>query len=114
MIEKTVLTYLMNHLNVPCYMEEPDKKDKSYVLVEKTGSSRDNHLNRATIALQSYGRTMSEAAKLNELIKHNMDGIVVLDEISGSHLNSDYNFTDTETDRYRYQAVYDVLFYEED
>ena len=28
-------------------------------------------------------------------------------------LNSDYNFTDVTTKKYRYQAVYDLKYYEE-
>ena len=49
--------------------------------------------------------------ELNELVKEAMDDIVVLDEISRSALNSDYNFTDVTTKRHRYQAVYDLVFY---
>ena len=30
------------------------------------------------------------------------------------NLNSDYNFTDTETKEYRYQAVFDINYYQED
>ena len=36
-----------------------------------------------------------------------------LDAVSASRLNSDYNFTDTTTKRYRYQAVYDLVYFNE-
>ena len=35
-------------------------------------------------------------------------------QISRVQLNSDYNFTDTAQKRYRYQAVYDLTFYDEE
>jgi len=34
-----------------------------------------------------------------------------LNEIGKVKLNSDYNFTDTVTKQYRYQAVYDISHY---
>lgn len=54
---------------------------------------------------------MYEAAKLNEELKEIVEQLVILDEISGVSLNSDYNFTDTETKEYRYQAVFDINHY---
>ena len=54
---------------------------------------------------------MYEAAALNELVKTAADSLVTLDEIASAKLNSDYNFTDTTTKRYRYQAVYDIKHY---
>ena len=39
-----------------------------------------------------------------------MRTIVNLPEIGRSQLNSDYNFTDTTTKGYRYQAVFDLIY----
>lgn len=111
MIEKIIIRYLNNVLDVPAYMEEQAKPPKSYVLVKKTGSSKRNCINHATIALQSYDVSMQKAAELNETVKMAMENIVELPEIGASRLNSDYNFTDTTTKRYRYQAVFDVTHY---
>lgn len=110
MIEKIVLTYLLKALDVSVYMEHPEERPDTYVLIEKTGSRRVNYINHATFAIQSYALSMMEAAELNELVKAAMDELIVLPEISASSLNSDYNFTDTETKQYRYQAVYDLVF----
>lgn len=110
MIETTIIKYLSDTLTVPVYAERPEKPDKSYVVIEKTGSSRTNFVNRATVALQSYAATMLEAAKLNEDVKAAMDALIAIDKVSDSRLNSDYNFTDTETKEYRYQAVYDITY----
>ena len=112
MIEKTILDYLNNTLSVPAYMEVPLKAPTSYVLIEKTGSSEFNHIKEATLAIRSIAPTLYEAAMLNETVKTAMDGSVSLPEISRARCNSDYNYTDTTTKSYRYQAVYDITYYD--
>ncbi len=111
MIEKTILDYLASGLDVPVLMEEPEKLTKSWVRIEKTGSGRKNWINEATLAVQSYGPSLFEAASLNEAVKARMETITELDGICRCDLNSDYNFTDPETHRYRYQAVFEVTHY---
>lgn len=111
MIEETVKSYLERVLRVPTYMEEPEKTPGSYIRIEKVGSSVNNHIYSATIAIQSYGSRIYEAAQLNEKVKEAMDGIFTESSIISCRLNSDYNFTDTETLRYRYQAIFDINHY---
>ena len=110
MIEKIVLDYLNETLNVSVYMEKPADPPEEYVLLEKTGSSSENYIKSATIALQSYAKTLYSAAVLNEEVKKAMDNIVSQNEVMGSELNSDYNFTDTTKKQYRYQAIYDLFY----
>lgn len=115
MIELTVLNFLKSQ-NIGCvgenvFMEKPQKQDlEEFVLIEKTGSEKVNHINRATIAIQSWSSSMYNAAKLNEEVKDAMEKIIGYTEISKCSLNSDYNFTDTKTKSYRYQAVFDLVF----
>lgn len=112
MIEKIVLDYLTDQLTVPVYMEVPEgRPDERFVVIEKTGSGKSNHIESATLAIQSYAPTMYEAASLNEQVKTAMEDSIILDSISRASLNSDYNYTDTTTKHYRYQAVFDVVFY---
>ena len=91
-------------------MEEPKNPDEQYVLIEKTGSSEENHINNAIFAIKSYGATMEQAVDLNETVKGVMDQFWRHHSVFRSQLNSDYNFTDTDTQRYRYQAVYEITF----
>lgn len=111
MIEKIILRYLSENLEVPVYMERQKSEPESFVIVEKTGSSRSNLIETSTIALQSFAKTMLAAAELNEVVKGLMDDIVALDEIVRSEINTDYNYTNTSDKKYRYQAVYDVTHY---
>lgn len=110
MIETTVLDYLSGELAEPCYMEVPSNPQETFVVIEKTGSSRTDHVNAATLAIQSYAGSLEQAAELNDRVKTAMDNITTLADIGGVKLNSDYNFTNTQTKKYRYQAVY-VLTY---
>ena len=110
MIEKTVYHYLGQ--SFPAFMEIPESfPDKPFVVIEKLGGGKENHISSSRIAVQSYGNTLFEAAVLNERVKELMEQMVALDEVSKVSLNSDYNFTDAATKRYRYQAVFDIIHY---
>lgn len=109
MIEITIKSYLDSVLDVPVWLEE--KTDPSYVLLAKVGSSKANQLPSSTFAFQSYAESLYEAARLNELVKEAVEGLVALPRIGKVQLNSDYNFSDTATKRYRYQAVFDIFHY---
>lgn len=111
MIELVIKKYLDNHLPVPSFLERPEEPPDRFVLFEKTGSAKSNYIPSSTFAFQSYAKSMYEAAKLNEEVKEVIEEMITLDEISSVKLNSDYNYTDTTTKEYRYQAVYDIKHY---
>lgn len=111
MIESIVCSWLNGCLEVPAYMEHPEEKEDSYVIIEKTGSNETNRLKSATLAIQSYDVTLEKAALLNEAVKTAMDRLAENDEVSACRLNSDYNSTDTASKRYRYQAVFTIFYY---
>lgn len=112
MIEKIILDYLNSELTAPVYMEVPKHPLGDYVVIEKTGSSKTNHLYTAMLTFKSHSNTMYGAATLNEAVKTAMDAAARnLAEVSKSKLNSDYNYTNITTKAYRYQAVYDIWHY---
>lgn len=111
MIERTVLEYLQSHTGISCYLEIPLNPPGRFIVIEKTGSTTENCITSSTIAVQSYGKKLAEAIETNKLVKKAMSGMTELDEIGGCHLNSDYNFKDTSTKKYRYQAVFDITHY---
>ena len=110
MIEMIILNHLKNKLNEPVHLEKQNQQ-APYVLFEKTSGGKSNHLPSATFAFQSYAESLYNAAELNERVKIAVESLVELDEIRGITLNSDYNFTDTTTKEYRYQAVYEIRYY---
>lgn len=115
MIETTVKEFLESKLSVPVAMEVPKDKASQFVVIEKTGGAQNNHIPSAILTIQSYGPSMYDAALLNDEVKKWMldgiEGLISLNEIAKVELNSDYNFTDETSKRYRYQAVFDIIHY---
>ena len=112
MIELTIYNFLKEKTNIPVYMEIPNlqKIDKFYT-IEKTGSSKTNHIQESTFALQSWGNSMIDVIRLNEEIKALIESAIILNEIVSVRINSDYNYTETSLKKYRYQAVVDIVHY---
>lgn len=113
MIEKTVRDHLHAFDGISAYMEIPeDITDREFVVVEKTGGRDVGGIRTATIVVQSYARSLFDSATLNEKVIERMSDIVGVMNVFQCSLNSNYNFTDTKTKRYRYQAVFDLVYKE--
>ena len=111
MVEKTILDHLTERLKVKVYMEMPERPPKSYVIIEKVGSSQSNLIDTASFAIQSYGASMLDAAELNLSVKEAMSDLIIHEDIVSCKPTTDYNFTDPTTKRYRYQALYEITHY---
>ena len=110
MITKDLLDYLGTKLSVGVYMEAPEQLT-DYVLLDQTGTSRTNHIITTTIAVQSYAPSLYGAMLLNEDVKAAMDEFLGEPQVTKVELETDYNFTDTATKQYRWQAVYNITHY---
>lgn len=114
-IEKEIIEYLIG-CSIPLvetnvYAEVPDRMPERYVLVEKTSSGREDLIDRALIAIQSISRnSLEEAMDINEIVKEKILSMPDTRNISSCTLNSDYNYTNTETKEYRYQAVFNFYY----
>jgi len=113
MIEKIILDFLNTRAPFSVYMEVPEGGGTPpFAVIQKTGGGViDGHVWSATLAIQSYGATLYEAAQTNELVKAFMAEAIELASVTRCRLNSDYNFTDTTKKLYRYQAVFDIIHY---
>lgn len=111
-VEAVVRNYLEEELKLPVFLEHEKNMPEQYVMIERTGGGRVDLLNNATLAVQSIGQSMYDAAVLNERVKSAMYALPGSHGVSSCRLNSDYNFTDTETKEYRYQAVFYLTHYE--
>lgn len=111
MIEELVCNFLNEEMGLPAFWEKPEDQPEEFLIVEKTGGKKTDHIKDATIAIQSYAGSMYRAAEINDAVIHAMDHLVEYDGVSRVQLNSDYNFTDTTTKQYRYQAVFDITHY---
>lgn len=112
MIETVIRNYLTTKTEAPIRFERSPDMPVKCIVLEKTGSSYKEQIYTATMAIQSYGATLAEAAALNAEVVEWM--LAIRDEedsIYDISLNSDYNYTDTTTKRYRYQAVFVLTYY---
>ena len=114
MIEKTLYDYMASAVSVPVFTEIPSPIPPRFYLLEKTGGRREDHICYANIALQSYGVSLADAARMNLAGINAMLGAVALDSVIEVVLNSDYNFPDLTRKRRRYQAVFNITHYEEE
>ena len=98
--------------NVPVGAELPADPSIPCIIIEKTVGGLEETISSATVAVQSYGETLQNAMILNETVKDIMiNKLIEEPEICNVILNTDYNFTDTTAERYRYQAVFDIKYY---
>lgn len=111
MIEKVLYDYLSTALDVPVYTMRPEDAPPTYVTIDKTGGSKSNRVEVATVAIQSYAPTLLEVIELDEEVKGAMEGIVELSSIGGVTLTSDANFPDLTRKVPRYQAVFNITYY---
>ncbi len=111
MLEKIVLDYLNARSELPPTVTERNGQKGECIVIEKVGGSETNHIKRSSLAVQSYADSMFRAAEINELVIAAMKEIIELPKISRCHLDSNYNYTDTQTKKYRYQAVFDLYHY---
>lgn len=110
MIETTIRNYLISVQGVPVLMDQQAGMDEVYI-IEKTGGGERNHIRTAMLAIQSYAKTKARAAQLCEDVIAYMMSAVTLDEVASVSLNSAYDYTDTASKSYRYQAVFDITHY---
>lgn len=114
MIEKIVRDHLAGYMSsVPVEVERAEKPPEEFVLIERTGGGEENHIRRATIAVQTYAKSLYRAAFLMEEAIKAMLELPRLNAVSSVKLQSYYNFTDTTAKQYRYQGVFDLVYYPE-
>lgn len=112
MIETVILDYLNNaNLSAKVYMEQPKVKPEAFFILEKSGGGQTDHISESDFIVQSYAESLANAAHMNEEIKQAMLNAITLDDISRVELNSNYNYSDSATKQYRYQAVFVITHY---
>ena len=112
MIETTVLDYLRDRLGVPVTMEVPEGASGTFVVLERTGAERPDHIRRMSLAEKRYAPTLLQAAQLDDAVIEAMLALPTLDQVGACKLERDFNFPATESIKYRYHAVFAVPYYE--
>lgn len=110
MIEKIILDYLLSETGIPCYMEIPPDAPEEFIILSRTGGGERDGLEYPMITADSYAQTMLRAAVINKAVIDAMRRIPAGTDVSSCELNSAYNYTDTGEKRYRYRAVFDLVY----
>lgn len=108
-IEQVMLDYLIED-GINAYVERPEEKPDTYVLIDKTGGTCSNLIETSTIAFQSIAPTLAEASDLNDQVKELINAADTLPRVSAVYLTSDANYTNPNAKQYRYQAVYEITY----
>ena len=110
-IEGFIIDAISSVLEAPVYGDRPSPMPARFHTVEKTGSRETDHVQQATIVVQSWAESRNEAAALNELAKEAMRALIALPAISSVECETDYNYPDLTTRKPRYQALFNVVFF---
>ena len=95
MIEARVIQYLGASQAIPVYAERPDNPDAEYLLVERTGKSKDNHVLHATIVIQSYADSLYRAAQISDSVEKLMEGFAALENIESTYLTLKFKISES-------------------
>ena len=112
MIEKRVIDYLSEQFQIPVYAEVPKDKPSQFLTVARTGRAVIDHIQQANIAVQAWSSiSLYDAADLCNEVETIMSNFVADNSIAKCSLENSYNFTDISTKTYRYQAVFNIVYY---
>lgn len=111
LIEELTVMYLSGRMPVRVSGSVPSPMPERFITVARTGGSETNHIRAATIAVKCWsGISKDDAARLCDNAEKAMKEFISLPEISRCSLNSSYENTDEKTKRWRYQAVFDIVY----
>lgn len=110
MIETIVLNHVAEKTVLPCSMEVPEDPPEEFIVISKAGNKERDHLEYPMLTVDSYAASLFRAAQINEAVKAAMRQLPDETTVSSCKLNNDYNYTDTGEKRYRYRAVFDLVY----
>lgn len=111
-IRNYLITAAISGVTNNVYLEIPESKPSEFIIIQQTGETIEDVIHHSTIAIQSYGSTKYRSAQINQAVIKAMTGCVTA-KIASCKLNSAYDYPNTNTKEYRYQAVFDVTHYQD-
>lgn len=112
MIETEIKNFIENNLPYHAYMEIPRETPDAFFIIEKLGGTRDEQIDAAVVAVQTYAPTMYKAAEISgTLINAMLNEFIAVPDITSVRLNSSYNYPDQRIEKYRYQSLFEIYYY---
>ena len=113
-IEKFLFDFFNEKMDTPAYLEKPNGLTMPFTVIDVTGiREMSPGVYFATAALQSYSHSKFEAEELNRAVMETAESLRDCMEIGGASLDTYTPFTDVTRKMYRYQAVYNIVFYDQ-
>ena len=111
MIEKKILDYLNDNMEVPAYMEYPENAELPFIVIEMTSGYSADHLMITTFVMDTYDTSMYKTALLNDSLISTMRKWVEKDHtIARVDIKNNYHDSNTATKEYRYKLVVDITY----
>jgi len=110
-IEAEIIKYLSDIMDVPVCAETPEKMPEEYVTVNLIAGGMENHIPAATVSIVSHSVSKLEAAVLDEMVREKMLEIIELETVSSCKLGGMSNNNDTATKKYRYESIFNLIYY---
>lgn len=113
MFEEKLIAYLHDQTGLRVSnLRSAGRIPAEYILVQRTNGSRRDKIDSATYAVQSISSASKlRAAEINEQVKAAMESFEGEAYVSMCRLNADYDYTDPQRKEYRYQSVYDIVYF---
>ena len=112
MIEIDIKKFIDENLDYTAYMEKPNTSNDTYFVIDKVGGGQFEHINNASVAIQTYAPSKYQAALVCEMLNEAIiNDFITQPNISKVELNSSYPFPDTAEKKYRYQSLFDIYYY---
>lgn len=110
MIE-AILIEILGALDVPdIFVMFPDTMPQGqFIVLDRIGTGKTNHITSYEMAVQSYGSTALDAATLNELVIETMENAISDDRFARIHLNNSQMQTDIAHKLNRYQSTFEIV-----
>lgn len=115
LIEARVIAHLtacMTGCLVAAEVPETFPANAALVIVSRLGGGTENKIRRARLAVQSYGKTLLEAAERNEAAISALSTLTADPVVSACRVETSYIFSDEARKRPRYQSIVHVTYYE--
>lgn len=106
-------SFLINYLKSQGFDAALERQKGIDIILDKTGGQLNGHQFLHTFAIQTYGSSKAKAADLSyKVMQAMLDMPDKTTRVVDVLLNAGpYDFTDTSTKEYRYQAVYEIYEY---
>ncbi len=112
-IEEYLLNKFIAEFDYPTFLEYPDGLTAPFIVIDVTGvKPLGPSVYQAVVAFQSYAQSKYETSELNRAVIETAKELIKNDEIGAADLDTYTPYPDVLRKKYRYQAVFNIVYYD--